>query len=78
MSQNRYIIDAQKAATPEESGSRALEELISLTEQLNQSFLPVVVGPQDSIPEGMLVGQPVIDWSSGTTTIKVWNGTTLV
>lgn len=78
MGQDRFIVQLQEGATPEETASRAMQEVIRLTSQLNSANLPVVVGPNDNLPEGMIAGQPVIDWSSGTSQVKVWDGEKLV
>jgi hypothetical protein len=42
--------------------------------------VPVLFGQvqEKQLPEGLNVGQPVIDWSTGVTNIKVWNGSALV
>jgi hypothetical protein len=55
-----------------------MQELIRLVQQLNAANLAVSVGPGQSLPEGMKPGQPVIDWRSGTSVLKVWNGNALV
>lgn len=76
--QDRFVVQLQPGKTVEETAQRALQELISLTQQLNAANIPVSVGPNDKLPEGMRVGQVVIDWSSGTSVLKVFNGSSLV
>lgn len=78
MGQNRFIVQLQEGKTPEETAARAMQEVIRLTGQLNSANLPVTVGPNENIPEGMNAGQPVIDWSSGSSQLKVWDGNKLV
>lgn len=76
--QDRFVINLQEGKTPEETASRCMQELVRLTQQLNAANLTVSVGPNDAFPEGMKPGQPVIDWSSGATVLKTWNGESLV
>jgi len=76
--QNRFVLNLQPGKTAEETASRCLQELIRLVGQLNAANLPVSVGPGQSLPEGMQVGQVVVDWSSGVSQIKVWDGFSLV
>lgn len=78
MPTDRFYVNLQMGSTPEETSERLVQEVIRLTGQLNQAGLPVTVGPGQDIPEGMQVGQSVIDWSSGTSQVKVWNGLNLV
>lgn len=75
---NRFSIDLQSGKNAEETAARCVQALIRLVDQLNAVNVAVVVGPGDNIPDGMQVGQPVIDWSSGTSILKVWNGAALV
>jgi len=76
--QDRFVVSLQEGKTPEETASRCMQELIRLVQQLNAANLAVSVGPGQSLPEGMKPGQPVIDWRSGTSVLKVWNGNALV
>lgn len=78
MSQARFIVNYQEGTDAEETARRTMQESIRLVDQLNQALVPIVVGPLDNLPEGMLPGQPVIDWRSGTSELKVWNGKQLV
>lgn len=78
MASARFIANLQSGETPEETANRAIQELVRIVDQLNQANLPIVVGPGQSLPEGMLPGQPVIDWRTGTSTTKVWNGNALI
>lgn len=78
MSQARITVSLQEGLTPEETARRTMQEVISLAQQLNQMSLPIVVGPDQSLPEGMLPGQPVIDWRSGASSLKIWNGSALI
>lgn len=78
MSQDRFVLNLQEGTSAEETAGRSMQELIRLTQQLNQAQVPIVVGPLDGLPEGMLPGQPIIDWRSGTSVLKVWNGKELV
>lgn len=78
MSLDRFVVDLQAGKTPEQSIARIIEQMIKLTQQLNQAGIPVVVGPIDSLPVGPKVGQTVIDWSSGTSVVKTWNGNAFV
>lgn len=75
---NRFIVDIQPGATAEETAQRCVEQLQRLVTFINQAKIPIVIGPDDVFPDGMLPGQPVIDWRTGTSQTKVWNGTNLV
>jgi hypothetical protein len=76
---NRFVLNLNPSALPDDqTGAVAMQELIRLVDQLNTAMPPIVVGPNQSLPTGIAVGQPVIDWSSGTSTIKVWDGENLV
>lgn len=77
-SSNRFNVSLQLGKTPEESAEILFQQVISLTGQLNAASLPITVGPNENAPTGLNVGQPVIDWSSGTSQLKVWNGESLV
>lgn len=74
----RFVLNLQPGKNPQETANRAMQELIRLTEILNAAKLPIVVGPNENLPEGMSVGQPVIDWRSGTSSTRVWNGSSLI
>lgn len=76
--QNRFVLNLQAGKSAEETASRCLQELIRLTSQLNAANIPVSVGPGQSLPEGMQVGQVVVDWSSGVSQVKTWDGLNLV
>lgn len=78
MSKQRFVLNLQPGKTPEETANRAMQELIRLVQQLNQANIPIVVGPTQSLPEGLNPGQPVIDWRNGVTETKVWNGESLI
>lgn len=78
MPNDRFVVNLQQGSSPEETSDRLMQEVIRLTAQLNAANIPVTVGPGQSLPEGMQTGQPVIDWSSGTSQTKVWNGLELV
>lgn len=78
MSQARFIIEAQEGKDADETSRRNMQELIRLVQQLNQAKVPIVVGPTENMPEGMLPGQPVIDWRSGVSFFRVWNGNALI
>lgn len=78
MSQARFIVNLQEGKDVEETAKRTIAESIRLVDQLNAARIPIVVGPNESLPEGMSVGQPVFDWRSGSLTISVWNGKNLV
>jgi len=75
---DRFFVNLQAGKTAEETCARLTEQLLNLTQQLNQTGIPLVVGPFDSVPRGLKVNQIVVDWSSGTSVIKVWNGNELV
>lgn len=75
---DRFVLNLAPGKTGDETAARAMQELIRLTGQLNNSNVPITIGPNDTFPSGLRVGQPVIDWSSGTSQYKVWNGKNLV
>lgn len=75
---NRFYVQLQEGATPEETAARTMQEVIRLVGQLNAAQIPIVVGPQQDLPEGMNVGQPVINWSSGAPALQVFDGNQLV
>lgn len=75
---NQFVLNLQAGKDTDETANRTMQELIRLTQQLNAANVPIVVGPDDNFPTGIGVGQPVLDWSSGTSVLKVWNGTELV
>lgn len=78
MSQSRFVVDIQSGKDSDETASRIMEQLIRLTQQLNQANIPIVVGPLDSLPVNPKTGQTVIDWSSGASVIKTWNGNSFI
>lgn len=79
MSKNRFFVAQQiDAKSPEENFARVQQNLRQLTESLNAAKPPIVIGPNDQPPEGLTVGQPVIDWRSGASVTKVWNGRELI
>lgn len=78
MSADRFYVQLQEGKDADETASRTMQELIRLTNQLNAAKVPISVGPNDSFPEGLQAGQPVLDWSSGISILKVWNGQQLV
>lgn len=75
---NRFFVSLQEGKTPEESAQITMQQVILLTQQINAASIPITVGPNEDAPTGLNVGQPVIDWSSGTSQLKVWNGESLV
>lgn len=75
---NRFVIDLQSGTTPEETNQILMQQLIRLTEQINAAKIPIIVGPNDKYPEGIEIGQTIIDYSSGTTVLKTFDGTQLV
>lgn len=78
MSNQRFTVNLTPGRTAEETANRAVTELLHLVEQINAARIPIVVGPGDALPEGMLPGQPVIDWRTGVSIQKVWDGAGLV
>lgn len=79
MAKNRFFVGQQiDAKTPEENFARVQQNLRQITESLNGSKFPISLGPDDQPPEGLMVGQPVIDWRSGASVLKVWNGKELI
>lgn len=74
---NRFNVQLQEGASAEETASRCMQELIRLTAQLNAAQIPIVVGPQQDLPEGMNSGQPVIVWGNGAPTLQVFDGNQL-
>jgi hypothetical protein len=78
MATNRIIADFQSGKTTEETVANLMSQMIRILDQINQASLAIVIGPNDELPEGLNVGQPVIDWRTGTTVVKVWNGSALV
>lgn len=75
---NRFILNLAPGKSADETANRTMQELIRLTGQINAASIPITIGPQDNLPDGMVIGQPVIDWSTGTSQLKVWNGENLV
>ncbi len=78
MAKDRFVLNLCPGQNVEETASRTLEELIRLTQLLNQAKIPIIVGPNENLPEGLNPGQPVIDWRSGVSVQKVWNGKALI
>lgn len=78
MALDRFTVNLSPGRDAEETANRTMEELIRLTQLINAAKIPIMVGPNDNIPEGMAVGQPVIDWSSGTSVVKTWDGKQLI
>jgi len=74
----RFSLNLQPGKTGDETASRCLQELIRLAQQLNAANLPVSVGPGQALPEGMNIGQVVVDWRSGVSITKTWDGLNLV
>lgn len=74
MANNQFYVDLQSGKTPEETCSRLVTQVVLLVQQLNQAGLPIVVGPNDPLPESVNVGQTVINWSSGNSVVGTWNG----
>lgn len=78
MGDNRFFVNLQEGKDEGETSSRLTQELIKLTTQVNQAQIPIVMEAGAPIPEGMLPGQPVIQWSTtAPSTVLVWNGSTL-
>lgn len=78
MSTNRFYVDLQTGKNVEETTTRLMQQVISLTNQLNTAKVPIAVGPLDSLPENPSVGQTIIDYSSGNSVVKSWNGNAFV
>lgn len=76
MSQDRFILSNMQFDSPD--ASRIKGVLTDLLQQINAAKIPIVVGPGDKYPEGMLIGQPVLDWSTGISVLKVFNGKQLI
>lgn len=75
---NRFYVQLQTGKTAEETANRTFQALTQLVAQLNAAKIPVVVGAQDDLPEGMLAGQPIINWQSGTPTLQIFDGNQIV
>ena len=71
-------INLTNVVAQSEDGGNLKIVLTDLVQQINAAKIPIIVGPNDKFPEGMLVGQPVIDWSSGTSVMKIFNGKNLI
>lgn len=78
MSADRFILNLSPSKSVEETALRTQQELIRLVQQINQAKIPIVVGPLENLPEGVQTGQPIIDWRSGTSIYKVWNGSAFI
>ncbi len=74
----RFPIDIQEGKTTEETVSRLMQQLIRLAAHINGANIPFVRGPNQELPEGIQAGQPIIDYSSGATVLKTWDGNQLV
>lgn len=78
MGADRFFVNLQEGKDGEETSSRLMQEVLRLTGQVNSAQIPIVMQAGDPVPEGMLPGQPVIQWSTNApSTILVWNGSTL-
>lgn len=76
---NRFHVDSRVLGkTPEQMAARTEQIINNLVSQLNAANIPITIGPSSAVPEGLRVGQAVVDWRTGTSVIKVWNGTNLV
>lgn len=75
---NQFFVNLQTGATAEDTANRTMQEVIKLVTQLNNAGLPIVIGPNDPYPESVNQGQTVIDYSSGTSVVKTWNGSSYV
>lgn len=78
MANNRFIVDIQEGATPEQTNQILMQQVIRLVGQLNDANIPIVRGPNQELPEGINTGQPIIDYSSGVTVLKTFDGSSLV
>lgn len=78
MSQDRFTLNLAPGDNADETANRTMQELIRLTQLINAARIPITVGPNENLPEGMMVGQPVIDWSSGSSVTKTWDGNQLI
>lgn len=78
MGADRFVVNLQEGKDADATSSRLMQEVLKLTGQVNQAQIPIVMQQGDPVPEGMLPGQPVIQWSTNApSTILVWNGSTL-
>lgn len=78
MSQRRFILDLQQGSDDKQTIQNLIQQLVYLVDQLNQANIPIVIGPGQERPIGLLTGQPIIDWSTGTTQLKTWDGQQLI
>lgn len=74
---NRFYVQLQEGKTPEETAINTMQEVIRLVAQLNAAMPPISVGPNEDLPEGMQAGQPIINWSSGSPVLQVFDGNTI-
>lgn len=78
MGADRFFVNLQEGKDEQDTSSRLMQEVLRLTGQVNQAQIPIVMQAGDPVPEGMLPGQPVIQWSTNApSTVLVWNGSTL-
>lgn len=78
MGADRFAVNLQEGKDEQATSARLTQEVIRLTSQINGAQIPIVMQAGDPIPQGMLAGQPVIQWSTDApSTILVWNGETL-
>lgn len=75
---DRFFVTLQTKETPNATLQSWVYELQNLVQQINAAKIPLVIGPGESIPDGILPGQPVIDWRTGVSSTKIWNGKQLV
>lgn len=74
----KFVLSLKPGKTAEETANRAMQELIRLVEQLNGANIPITIGPTQELPTDINIGQAVIDWRSGVSVTRVWNGSTLI
>lgn len=78
MSAQRFTLNLTPGKDGEETANRCLQELVRLTNLINQARIPITIGMNETLPEGMLPWQPVIDCRSGLSELKVWDGLQLI
>lgn len=78
MNNDRFFATLQTGATTEATLRNLKKDIQDLVQQLNAAKIPISIGPQDTFPDGMLPGQTVIDWRTGTSVLKVWDGEALI
>lgn len=74
----KFVLSLKPGKNAEETANRVMQELIRLTEQLNGAGIPITLGPNQELPTDINIGQSVIDWRSGASVLRVWNGSTLI